>query len=136
MAKQSKNYLAHEYLNADWLLTHFAETVDSLAEGKLTYVGSARLSRWDRCVQSYAEGTTLIGQVGDPVMRETIRDHLVNRQFRSDVFVKGLRALSPAEHRAAWQDQHFMVVTPIVDIPKRIRVQEARSNCLKRNMDL
>lgn len=121
MAKQSKNYLAHEYLNADWLLTHFAETVDSLAEGKLTYVGSARLLDGIDVFNLTPEGTTLIGQVGDPVMRETIRDHLVNRQFRTDVFVKGLRALSPAEHRAAWQDQHFMVVTPIVDIPKRIR---------------
>lgn len=103
--------------------------MDNLAEGKLTYVGSARLLDGIDVFNLTPEGTTLIGQVGDPVIRETIRDHLVNRQFRTDVFVKGVRALSPAEHKAAWQDQHFMIVTPIVDLLKRIR-------CLRGEVEL
>jgi SAM-dependent methyltransferase len=121
MGKQSKNYIAHEYLNADWLLAHFADTVDSLAEGKLTYVGSARLLDGIDVFNLAPEAVALISQIGDPVMRETIRDYLVNRQFRTDVFIKGSRALSSVEHHNAWGDLLFTIVTPEVDIPKRIR---------------
>ncbi len=44
MAKSSRNYIAHEYLNADWHIPSFRfEMIRSLEEAKVTFVGSARL---------------------------------------------------------------------------------------------
>jgi SAM-dependent methyltransferase len=136
MARQSKNYIAHEYLNADWHLAHFADTVDRLNEAKLTYVGSARLLDGIDMFNLTPEGVTLISQVGDRIMRETLRDYLVNRQFRTDIFVKGARALSRAEHQAAWSAQRFVLSTPAIDIPKRLRCPRGEVELPKEKYDL
>lgn len=136
MAKQSKNYIAHEYLNADWHLAHFAETVDRLSEAKLTYVGSARLLDGIDVFNLTPEGIGLISQVGDRIMQETLRDYLVNRQFRTDIFVKGARPLSSAEHHAAWRAQHFVLTAPVIDIPARLRCPRGEVELPKEKYDL
>ncbi|NNU36026.1 methyltransferase domain-containing protein [Rhizobium sophorae] len=120
LMKQGPNYLAHEYLNADWHLGHFSDMARSLDDAKLTYVGSARLLDGMDALQFTDEGRKLVSQIGHPIMRETVRDYLLNRRFRSDIFVKGARKLSGPEHRDAWHSLAFVLSTPIVDIPKKI----------------
>ncbi|MDX3929860.1 MAG: class I SAM-dependent methyltransferase [Shinella sp.] len=118
--KQGRNYIAHEYLNADWHLQHFSDMVRSLDDAKLTFVGSARLLDGIDALQLTDDGRKLVSQIGHPVMRETVRDYLVNKRFRSDIFVKGARKLSGPEHRDVWHAQSFVLSTPPVDIPKTI----------------
>jgi SAM-dependent methyltransferase len=120
MAKQGRNYIAHEYLNADWHLEHFSDMVASLDEAKVSYVGSARLLDGIDAFHIADDGVKLLSQIGHPVMRETVRDFLVNRRFRTDIFIKGPRSLSAQEHRDAWHAQSFILSTSMIDIPKKL----------------
>ncbi|MEJ1117259.1 class I SAM-dependent methyltransferase [Phyllobacterium sp. CCNWLW109] len=120
LMKQGPNYLAHEYLNADWHLGHFSDMVRSLEDTKLSFVGSASLLGGIDALRLSEEGRKLLSQVGHPVMRETVRDYLLNRRFRSDIFIKGPRKLTDSEHRDAWHAQAFVLLKPSADIPKKI----------------
>jgi SAM-dependent methyltransferase len=118
--RQGPTYLAHEYLNADWHSEDFAALMINLEEAKLGYVGSARLLNGVDAIQLNDEGRKLVLRIEDAVIRETVRDHLVNRRFRTDIFVKGARRLTGPELRDAWQEQAFVLSVPSVDVPKRI----------------
>lgn len=120
LTKQRRNYLAHEYMNADWHLDHFSDMVRSLDDAKLTYVGSARLLDGLDAFQLNEDGIKFVSQIGHPIMRETVRDYLVNRRFRTDIFVKGPQMLPSREHRDAWHALNFVLTTPSIDIPKKI----------------
>ncbi len=120
LGRQGPAYLAHEYLNADWHLESISDLVLSLDEAKLTYVGSARLLDGVDAIHLGDEGRKLVSRIDDAVMRETVRDHLVNRRFRADIFVKGARRLSGPERRDLWHDHAFVLSVPAVDVPKRI----------------
>ncbi|MGO7169521.1 methyltransferase regulatory domain-containing protein [Rhizobium leguminosarum] len=120
LVRQDPNYIAHEYLNADWHVDHFSDVAESLAEAKLTFVGSARPLDNIDAVQLSPEGQAHIAKFSNPLMRETVRDHLVNRRFRSDIFVKGPRKLSNVEQREAWHSQAFVLSVHADEIPKKI----------------
>ncbi|MCD2184973.1 class I SAM-dependent methyltransferase [Rhizobium sp. GN54] len=120
LSKQGRNYLAHEYMNADWHLEHFSDMVRSLADAKLTYVGSARLLDGIDTFQMNEDGAKLVSQIGNPIMRETVRDYLINRRFRTDIFVKGAKLIAGREHRDAWHTLSFVLTTPSINIPKKI----------------
>lgn len=120
LARQDRNYIAHEYLNADWHVDHFSDVAESLAEAKLTFVGSARFLDDFDALQLSPEGQAHIAKFINPLIRETVRDHLVNRRFRSDIFVKGPRKLSNLEQREAWHSQAFVLSVPADEIPKKI----------------
>lgn len=120
MTKQGRNYLGHEYMNADWHLEHFSDMIRSLDDAKLTYVGSARLLDGIDAFQLHEEGIKFVSQIRHPIMRETVRDYLVNRRFRTDIFVKGARLLPSREHRDVWHALAFVLVIPEIDVPKKI----------------
>lgn len=120
LTKQGRNYIAHEYMNADWHLEHFSDMMGSLEDAKLTFVGSARLLDGVDGLQLDDNGRKFVSQIGHPIMRETVRDYLVNRRFRCDVYAKGARKFSGPEHRNAWHAQAFVLSTPPDDIPKKI----------------
>lgn len=120
LVRQDPNYIAHEYLNADWHVDHFSDVAESLAEAKLTFVGSARLLDDIDALQLNPEGQAHISKFNNPLMRETVRDHLLNRRFRGDIFMKGARKLSNLEQREAWYSQAFLLSIPADEIPKKI----------------
>lgn len=120
MATSSRNYIAHEYLNADWHIPSFAEMVRSLEEAKVSFVGSARLLNRIDGLHLTEEGRKLLATIEHPVFRETVRDYLVNQRFRCDVFVKGPRLMSAARQREAWHAQRFVLTACGEDIPKTV----------------
>lgn len=120
MSTLGRNYIAHEYMNADWHLQQFSDMVRGLDDAKLTYVGSARLLDGIDAFQLEDDAIKLISRIGHPVMRETVRDYMMNRRFRTDIFIKGARMLSSVEHRDAWNAQAFVLTTSIMDIPRKL----------------
>lgn len=120
MATSSRNYIAHEYLNADWHIPSFAEMVRSLDEAKVSFVGSARLLNRIDGLHLTEEGRKLLATIEHPIFRETVRDYLVNQRFRCDVFVKGPRLMSAARQREAWHAQRFVLTACGEDIPKKV----------------
>lgn len=117
---QSRNYLAHEYFNADWSLMTFSEISKCLDAAKLTFIGSAHLLDRVDGLHLAPEGQKLLSQIGSPILRESVRDYLVNRRFRCDVFVKGPRWLTNIELRKAWQGECFVLTSNLADVPRTI----------------
>ncbi|KAB1068739.1 class I SAM-dependent methyltransferase [Methylobacterium planeticum] len=107
-----KNYLAHEYLNANWFIFHFADVADMFSRAKLDFVGSATIGENVDGV-SVPEGVRArIGAEADPIFKETLRDVASNKQFRRDLFARGSSTLTPAEHSVILGATHFVLAVP------------------------
>jgi SAM-dependent methyltransferase len=97
LAAGKTNYLVHEYLNQYWQPRYHADVAREFRAAKLDFVASATLEHSYPKLYLNAEQQALLADVLDPVARETIKDYITNRSFRKDVYVKGARALAPAQ---------------------------------------
>jgi SAM-dependent methyltransferase len=107
MTKQDRNYLAHEFLNSGWEPLYVTDVMNDFSEAKLTYVGSASLpeNRTDLCVPLHFR--SLIAESPDVAIRELLKDYVVNKQFRRDIYIKGPQALSSREQLQRFKKMTF-----------------------------
>ncbi|SFU37193.1 class I SAM-dependent methyltransferase [Pseudoduganella namucuonensis] len=89
-----RHYLVHEYMHRQWQPLYHADVVRDLAAAKLDFAGSSDLSLRYPDLVFDAERLGLIGGMKTPVMRETMKDYLLNTGFRKDVFVRGARRMT------------------------------------------
>jgi len=94
---QDRNYLAHEYFNRDWHPMYFSSMVDWLSPAKLGYACSEHLTDLIDVINLTSEQLEFLKGIPDAMFRETVRDFMVNQQFRRDYWVKGLRKISLLE---------------------------------------
>lgn len=120
LSKQSRRYIAHEYFNADWHVPYFSQVAAEMAGAKLTFVDSARLLDRIAEVNIPADGMALLAGISEPVLRESVRDYLVNQRFRPDIFVKGAIRLSKLEQDERLGAQAFVLICPLDEIDFRI----------------
>lgn len=120
LARQDRNYLAHEYLNRDWQPMYFADIEQCLAEAKLSFACSARyLDDFGECLYDEAQ-LALMRQTANPSLRQTIKDYLLNTQFRSDLWIKGQYPLNDEELKREWGKLRVMLIKPRADIAYEI----------------
>jgi hypothetical protein len=111
IAAQNRNYLAHEYFNRDWAPMYFSDAHDWLADAKLSYAGAAScLEQMDGLNLTLPQRELLNG-IPPGVLRETVRDYLLNTQFRRDLYSRGARSLSPLEKLERLRDTRVALVT-------------------------
>ncbi len=116
LRKTSAQYLGHEYLNADWHVPYFSEVAEALSGAGLEFVASARfLDRLD-ALHLPPAGVALMHRQRDTILRQSVRDFLVNQQFRPDVFAKRPRPLSEAEQAERLDAQAFVLVCGLDEI--------------------
>jgi SAM-dependent methyltransferase len=120
LAAQNRNYLAHEYFTDDWRLITFSDMARVLDEAKLSFVGSAFLLDHVEAVNLSEAGQKFLATINHPILRQSVRDYLVNQQFRRDIFAKGWRHLSILEQAEAFRQQSFVLLTPPGDIPMKV----------------
>lgn len=112
LVEQNRHYLAHEYFNENWYLAWFNEMAEVLGGIRLDYAGSAHyLDHVDALNLTEAQ-QTFLREVPNPLFRESVRDFMVNQQFRRDYWIKGARRLSPAESAEALRDERVVLVVP------------------------
>ena len=92
--EQNRQYLAHEYLNRYWQPLWFAELAERLASAKMSFACSAIYLDHINSLNLTAEQHRLLGEITDPVFRQSMRDYIVNQQFRRDYWVKGPRRVA------------------------------------------
>ncbi|MEI6206462.1 MAG: class I SAM-dependent methyltransferase [Desulfuromonadales bacterium] len=118
---QSRNYLAHEYFNQEWQPMPFSRVAELLGGARLDFATSANLLDHVDAVNLTEECRKLLLTVEHPMLRESVRDYMVNAQFRKDIFIKGGRAMSELEQNERYQAQGFVLVTNPADIPMKIQ---------------
>ncbi len=113
MSAQNPNYLVHEYMNRDWRIMHFAEVAEALVEARLDFAAAASPADQLDAFRIPAAGMALLNEQTDPIMRQTLRDYLVNQQFRRDLFVRGGRKLGAVAQQRALDQSLFVLMKPI-----------------------
>ncbi len=105
-------YLAHEYLNAAWTPLFHTEVARAMAGAKLEYVGSANLLDTFPDLSFSAEQRALLAELPAGESREMARDLFLNRRFRPDIYVRGLRRLTNAEREARLRQTRLALIVP------------------------
>jgi SAM-dependent methyltransferase len=122
MAKQDKGYLAHEFVNQGWEALYVTEAMANFADAKLTYIGSATLTenRTEFCVPKDLQ--EIVRSAPDAAMRELLKDYIVNKQFRRDIYIKGPQQLSPRDQRQQFIDLAFAAAWMNKDFPEKFQL--------------
>jgi len=113
LKQHNRNYLAHEYFNRDWNPMAFSRMNAWLEEAKLSFACSAHHIDHVAVLNLTPEQQQLLADIPDRNFRETVRDFMVNRQFRKDYWVRGLRPLTMVERAEILRSQRFMLATSI-----------------------
>ena len=114
--KHDQHYLVHEFLHDGWQPLYVTSVMGSLAEAKLTFVGSAGIgeNRLMLCVPK--DLIDLVQSAPDVALRELLKDYAINKQFRRDVYAKG--RLRPA--RQDLQQRYSEIVLALTVAPKEL----------------
>jgi len=102
MKSAPANYLAHEYFNKDWTPFHFEDIARDMSQAKLKFLGAAEPRDHIDDISFSEEQQLLLQMERDPVQCESLRDILLNEQFRTDVFVKGKLPFTERGAVGAW----------------------------------
>lgn len=106
------SYLAHEYLNENWFIFHFADVAEMFSGAKLSFLGSATIAENIDAVSVPPEMREMVAQATDPIWKETLRDIAGNKQFRRDIFARGVTALNNIETLQQLHATHFTLAMP------------------------
>lgn len=117
---QNRHYLAHEYFNRDWHPMHFGTMTKLMESAKLTYACSAHYLDHLDAVNLTAEQQTFLNDIHDPMFKQTVRDFMVNQQFRKDYWVKGARTLTPLEQAEQLREQRFVMSAYRPDVSLKV----------------
>ncbi|MBI5259525.1 MAG: methyltransferase regulatory domain-containing protein [Burkholderiales bacterium] len=115
-----KSYLAHEYFNQAWQPMYFSELAAWMARAKLAHACSARYLDHIEALNLAPAQHALLGQIADPTLRQTVRDFMVNQQFRKDYWIKGARRLTPFEQSAQLREQRVVLTAHRPDITLQV----------------
>jgi SAM-dependent methyltransferase len=120
---QNRHYLAHEYFNRDWHPMYFADAARLLSAAKINFAASAYLlDHMDRLALA-ADQSNFMASITDPMLRESVRDFMVNQQFRRDYWVKGARPMTAPQRLRALRGTSVVLTAPVGNVPKDVRTQ-------------
>jgi hypothetical protein len=117
---QNRHYLAHEYFNKDWHPMHFADMAESLEPARLHYACSAHYLDHIDGINLTAEQQAFLKEIQDPLFRESVRDFMVNQQFRRDYWVKGARRLPPLDQAETLRNLRVMLIKYREDVSLKV----------------
>ncbi len=120
MKEHNRHYLAHEYFNRDWHPMHFATMAGWLEDAKLQYLCSANYLDHIDALNLTEEQQRFLRETHDPLFRETVRDFIVNQQFRKDYWVKGGWKPDTSEQSAAVRSLRVVLTTPRADVSLKV----------------
>jgi SAM-dependent methyltransferase len=123
LSEADPSYVAHEYFTREWHPTSFFQVASSLELAELHYVGSADYRDHVDEINLSAEQRSLLAEIDDVRLRETVRDLCMNRSFRRDYWVKQPRRLTDDERRALLREHR--VILPLSPEAVALKVRGA-----------
>ncbi len=88
------SYLVHEFLNGHWRPSYFTTMVEALSPARISFACSASyLDHYD-ALNVTGEQWALLQSVPDGPFRQSLRDFMINQQFRRDYWAKGAARLT------------------------------------------
>lgn len=110
LSKMDPHYLAHEYLNQSWQPMYFSQIEQLLEDAKLSYACSTKyLEDFPDCLFDSAQ-QEYFSHIENPSLYQSVKDYVLNRQFRRDYWVKGQHRLNHEETAAYWKKLRIMLI--------------------------
>ena len=119
LKKHNPDYIAHEYLNLDWDLMYFSDVAELSQEAKLDFATVAVPIEGANFYRSQ-KAQAFINKIANPIVREQVQDYFMNRQFRKDLYVRGLRKLPTAESQEKILATRYVLLMPSAEVPMNI----------------
>lgn len=116
LKEQNRHYLAHEYFNRDWLPMHFSTMAEWLEPAKLSFACSAHYLDQIDSINLSNEQQQFLEDIPDAMFRETVRDFMVNQQFRRDYWVRGPRKLGNIKQTELLRQQRIILIQHRPDV--------------------
>jgi SAM-dependent methyltransferase len=120
LANHNRQYLAHEYFNRDWHPMHFGSMAEWLEPAKVQYACSAHLLDHIAEINLTPAQQTFLAEIPDGMFRESVRDFMVNQQFRRDYWVKGVRRISALDQGRELRNLRFVLITHRPDVQLKV----------------
>jgi SAM-dependent methyltransferase len=120
LKEMSRHYLAHEYFNRDWHPMHFSTMAEWLEPAKLQFACSANYLDSVNAVNITAQQQEFLAEIPDEMFRQSVRDFIVNQQFRKDYWVKGLRKLSPLQQAEQFRKLRVILIQNRPDVSLKV----------------
>lgn len=117
IAQNNKTYVAHEFFNRTWDPVTFAALAKRLHEAELEFAASARVLDQMETLNLSKDAQGMLGAIGHPILRESVRDFFVNQEFRRDLFVRGPRRLPGWERQEKLATIKLVLTAPAETIP-------------------
>jgi SAM-dependent methyltransferase len=106
-------YLAHEYLGANWHPLFHADVARELGEAKLAYAGNAMIVDNFPGLATTPEQKALLDRIGRREVRETFKDFIHPKLLRREIYVRGARRLPQPKQEALLRAMTLaLVVSP------------------------
>jgi SAM-dependent methyltransferase len=117
---QPRTYVAHEFFNRSWRVFYHTEIARDLKQAKLDFGATVNLLEQVDSIMMTADQQKLLNDTPAGSKRELIRDHIINQQFRRDLFVKGGLPISPRRREALLTEMRFVLTEMPDAIPRRV----------------
>lgn len=101
MEREIPEYLAHEFLGANWQPQHVADVIRALAGADCAYIGSATPLENMDALSVPGALQPLLSSIPPGPLAETVRDLARNQSQRRDIFQRAARPLDAGTHLAA-----------------------------------
>ena len=121
LKESDRHYLAHEFFNRDWVPMHFATMAQWLEPAMVNYICSADFTDHIDALKLTEAKRNLLGEIGDPIFRQTARDFILNQAFRRDYWIRNARKLSDPERTEALRRTRVIATTGRPDLPFKLR---------------
>jgi hypothetical protein len=100
---------------------NFSDTAALLAAAKMDYACSANYLDHVDSINFTAEQQSFLQEIPDSLFRQTVRDFMVNQQFRRDYWIKGARPLNVLEQSETLRQQKVILVIPRSEVCLKVR---------------
>ncbi|GAB2175709.1 class I SAM-dependent methyltransferase [Dongia sp. agr-C8] len=106
------SYFVHQFLPPAWKPVYVTELRQAVAGIGLAPIGSATIRENVDAFTLERPARELVAAASDPDLRELLRDYLLMKRFRRDVFGRAVAALDAAAARARICNTRFMLARP------------------------
>lgn len=122
----NRKYIAHELFNSEWHPMPFGTVAQDLSEIQLSFGAPALLlDQLDKL--NFSQDTCqFFDSIKHPVFSESVKDYVLNRQFRRDIFIKGARSLPGLERQKLLKKIPFTMVQAPDKLPEHLEVPMGR----------
>lgn len=115
--KLDPHYIAHEYLNLDWDLMYFSDVAEISQAAKLDFATTANPLESLESLIGSEKIRNFLNKFDNPIIREQLKDYFTNRQFRRDLFVRGIRRITVSETYDKILAMHYVLTAPADKVP-------------------